>query len=94
MTRRPKPPPFELSAPNPAAAMPPPQLPLDAALGVQVVLEGADFVAVEAAAAELKARFGSRFAVTDRRPIRHGTALRVTGGLRVDPAHALDAGGG
>ena len=44
MTRRPKPPPFELSAP--ATAMPPPQLPLDAALGVQVVLEGADFVAV------------------------------------------------
>jgi len=32
--------------------------------------------------------------VTDRRLAAHGTTLRVTASLRVDPAQALDAGGG
>jgi len=94
MSRRPKPPPFSLTAPAATGTPPPPQLPLEAAQGVQVVLEGSDFVAVEAAAAELRARFGTRFFVTGRSTTRGGGGLRITGGLRVTPADALDAGGG
>jgi hypothetical protein len=84
-------PPFELTTPVPGTATLP-QLPLDP--GVRLVIEGADPVAVEAAVAELRARLGGRFAVTDRRVTGQGVALRVTGSLRIDPAHALDAGGG
>ena len=94
MPRKRPPPPFELAAPAPAGVTAPPQLPLGIAHGVQVVLEGTDFVAVEAAAAEMKARFGPRFAVTDRRPAHRGTVLRITGALAVSPADALDAGAG
>ena len=65
-TTRQKPPPLTLSAPGQPAA-PLPQLPLDGTQGVQLSLAGSDFAAVEAAAAELKARFGARFAVLDRR---------------------------
>ena len=43
------------------------QLPLGTARGVRVILEGSDLAAVEAAAVEMKVRFGARFAVTGRR---------------------------
>ncbi len=91
MPRKRPPPRFELTTPAPAKPALP-QLPLGQ--GVRLVVEGADLLAVEAAVAELKARFGARFAVTDRRTTQRGAALRVTAGLRVNPADALDAGGG
>jgi hypothetical protein len=46
---------------------PPAQRPLGAAGGVRVILEESDLAGVKAAAAEMKVRFGSRFAVTGRR---------------------------
>lgn len=63
---------------------------LDLGQGVRVVLEGDDPAAVEAAASELKARLGSRFAVTDRRMVHKGATLRVTAGLRIDPLDVVD----
>jgi hypothetical protein len=93
MPRKPKLPPLTLAAP--AAPSPPPaQLPLKAARGVRVVLEGADIAAVEAAAAEMKARFGARFAITARRPTAKRDVLRISASLTVRPDDALDAAGG
>jgi hypothetical protein len=95
MPRKPKPPQLALAAPpGPAAPKPPPQLPLGGSRDVQLTLEGADFAAVEAAAVELKARFGIRFAVTGRRVVSRGAGLRITAGLRVRPDDALDAASG
>jgi hypothetical protein len=55
--------------------------------GVEIRLAGADPVAVEAAADELKARFGSRFRVTHHR-------RRPDGGLTVGGRHSRrDASG-
>jgi hypothetical protein len=62
---------------------PPAQLPLGAAGGVRVILEGSDFAAVEAAAAEMKVRFGSRFSVTGRRLGADRQVLRISAGLLV-----------
>jgi hypothetical protein len=74
-----------------ATAVPSPApLPLEASHGVRVVLEGTDLAAVEAAAAELKARFGKRFAVTARRPIAQGRALQISASLAVCVDDALD----
>lgn len=64
---------------------------MDLGHGVRVLLEGDDPAAVEAAASELKARLGSRFAVTDRRLVHKGATLRITAGLRIDPLDVLDA---
>ena len=63
---------------------------LDLGQGVRVLLEGNDPAAVEAAASELKARLGSRFAVTDRRLVHKGATLRITAGMRIDPLDVLD----
>lgn len=90
MSRKPKPPPFSLEAPETPA---PAGLPLQLDPGVRLVLEGPEPAAVEAAAAELKARFGSRFAVLDRRVLAGGAGLRVTAGLRVQAADLLDLQG-
>jgi hypothetical protein len=81
-------------APPAAPATPHPQLPIGGARGVQLSLEGAAFAAAEAAVAELKARFGTRFAVLSRRTGRNRSTLRVSATLlgRVDDA--LDAGAG
>lgn len=71
----------------------PAMLPLGVAMGVRVTLEGSDLAAVEAAAAEMKVRFGSRFAVTGRRFDRSRKALRITAGLIANVDNALDAEG-
>jgi hypothetical protein len=71
----------------------PAQLPLGMAIGVRVTLEGSDFAAVEAAAAEMKARFGSRFVVTGRRCGPDRRALRITAGLIANVDIAMDAEG-
>lgn len=101
--RRKPPPPLELSPPPslpaaperlPAAPSPAGGLPLGGATGVQLSLEGADIAAVEAAAAELKARFGPRFAVLGRRSIGNRTGLRISASLLVRPGDALDAENG
>lgn len=63
---------------------------LDLGQGVRILIEGDDPAAVEAAASELKARLGSRFAVTDRRLVHKGATLRITAGLRIDPLDVLD----
>ncbi|WP_439598083.1 hypothetical protein [Falsiroseomonas sp.] len=87
MPRKPRTPPFSLTAPEPV----PEGLPgLAPEQGVRLVLEGADHVAVEAAAAALRACLGPRFAVTGRRLVERGSMLRITGGIRIDPAAALD----
>src|SRR5690349_11289751 len=87
--RRPSPPPLTLMPPE---AAPPiaPRLALGGGGGVRLVLEAGDAAAVEAAAAALKARFGTRFAVTARRRERDG--LRLTASLQVSADEALDAG--
>jgi hypothetical protein len=71
----------------------PAQLPLGAAKGVRVILEGSDLAAVEAAAVEMKVRFGARFAVTGRRlgPERH--ALRISASLIANVDTTMDAEG-
>ena len=92
-TTRQKPPPLTLSARGQPAA-PLPQLPLDGTQGVQLSLAGSDFAAVEAAAAELKARFGARFAVLDRRVSGNRSGLRIAASLLVGPGNALDAEAG
>ena len=89
--RKKKPPQLELTPPAPSAA-PHPRLPLGDAGGVQLTLEGADFAAVEAAVAELKARYGTRLAVTGRRTIHKRSVLRITATLLVRADDALDAG--
>jgi hypothetical protein len=91
--RKKKPAQLEL-APPAAPATPHPQLPLGGARGVQLSLEGADFAAVEAAVAELKARFGTRFAVLSRRTSRNRSTLRISATLLVRVDDALDAGAG
>ena len=63
---------------------------LDLGQGVRVLLEGDDPAAVEAAASEMKARLGSRFAVTDRRMVNKGATLRITAGMRIDTLDVLD----
>jgi hypothetical protein len=92
-SRKKTPAPFDLVPPAPPAA-PQPQLPLGGARGVQLSLEGADFAAVEAAVAELKTRFGVRFAVLSRRTSRSHSALRISATLLVRVDDALDAGTG
>ena len=64
--------------------------------GVRITLQGQDQVAVEAAADELKHRFGIRFAVTGRRRSvdlkeRDKEGLKVWGTLLVDVATDMDA---
>jgi hypothetical protein len=71
----------------------PAQLPLGAAKGVRVILEGSDLAAVEAAAVEMKVRFGSRFAVTGRRLGPGRQALRISAGLIANVDTAMDAEG-
>ncbi|TCZ54227.1 hypothetical protein [Roseicella aquatilis] len=71
----------------------PAQLPLGLAGGVRVILEGSDLAAVEAAAAEMKVRFGARFAVTGRRMGPDRRALRISAGLVADAGTAMDAEG-
>jgi hypothetical protein len=58
--------------------------------GVQIHLAGADPASVEAAADELKARFGRRFSVTHRSRRKNGS-LTLRGVLLVDVADPLDA---
>jgi len=72
---------------------PPAQLPLSAAGGVRVVLEGSDLAAVEAAAAVMKVRFGSHFAVTGRRLGADRQVLRISAGLLVTADAAVHAAG-
>ena len=62
---------------------PPVQRPLGAAGGVRVMLEGSDLAGVKAAAAGMKVRFGSRFAVTGRRLGADRQVLRTSAGLLV-----------
>ena len=71
----------------------PAQLPLGVAHGVRVILEGSDLAAVEAAAAEMKVRFGARFAVTGRRMGADRQALRISAGLFANVDTAMDAEG-
>jgi hypothetical protein len=71
----------------------PAQLPLDVARGVRVTLEGSDLAAVEAAVAEMKVRFGFRFAVTGRRLGADRQTLRITAGLIANVDTAMDAEG-
>jgi hypothetical protein len=78
-------------APDTGARGLPAQLPLGMAGGVRVILEGGDLAAVEAAAAEMKVRFGSRFAVTGRRLGPDRQTLRITAGLIADVDTAMDA---
>ena len=72
---------------------PPAQLPLGAAGGVRVILEGSDLAAVEAAAAEMKVRFGSHFAVTGRRLGADRQVLRISAGLLVTTDMGMHAAG-
>ena len=81
------------SAPDVATTDPPSQLPLGSARGVRVILEGGDLAAVEAAAAEMKVRFGSRFSVTGRRFGPDRQALRISAGLIANVDTAMDAEG-
>src|SRR4051794_17459263 len=69
------------------------QLPLGMARVVRVTLEGSDLAAVEAAAAEMKVRFGARFAVTGRRLTAARGALRISAGLMANLDTVLDAEG-
>ena len=78
----------------PAPAAPRPELPLGDSRGVRLSLEGADSAAVEAAAAELKARFGARFAVTGRRAGGARAPLRISATLLVRADDSLDAEAG
>ena len=71
----------------------PAQLPLGAAKGVRVILAGSDLAAVEAAAAEMKVRFGARFAVTERWLSPGRQALRISAGLIANVDTAMDAEG-
>jgi hypothetical protein len=75
-------------APEPAG-----QLPLGMARVVRVSLEGSDLAAVEAAAAELKVRFGARFAVTGRRLTAARDALRISACMMANLDTVLDAEG-
>jgi hypothetical protein len=79
--------------PDTATQAQPAQLPLGAAKGVRVILEGSDFAAVEAAAVEMKVRFGARFAVTGRRLSPDRQALRISAGLIANVDTAMDAEG-
>jgi hypothetical protein len=92
MPRKSKLPLLTLAAPD-ATEKPktPAQLPLKTTRGVRLTLEGGDLAAVEAAAAELKARFGTRFAVTGRRVTAKRDALRISASLVVGLDNALDA---
>lgn len=58
--------------------------------GVEICLAGVDPVAVEAAADELKVRFGSRFSVTHLRRRTDG-GLTVRAAVLVSIADPLDA---
>jgi hypothetical protein len=71
----------------------PAQLPLGAAKGIRVILEGSDLAAVEAAAVEMKVRFGSRFAVTGRRLGPDRQALRISASIIANVDTAMDAEG-
>jgi len=71
----------------------PAQLPLGTARGVRIILEGSDLAAVEAAAIEMKVRFGSRFSVTGRRVSPDRRALRISAGLIANVNTAMDAEG-
>src|SRR4051812_46495860 len=71
----------------------PAQLPLGTARGVRVILEGSDLASVEAAAVEMKVRFGARFAVTGRRLAPDRQVLRISAGLIANGDIAMDAEG-
>jgi len=71
----------------------PAQLPLGAARGIRVILEGSDLAAAEAAAAEMKVRFGSRFSVTGRRLSPDRQTLRFAAGLIANLDAAMDTPG-
>jgi hypothetical protein len=58
---------------------------------VQLTLERADFAAVEAAVAELKACYDTRLAVTGRRTSHKRSVLRITATLLIRVDDALDA---
>ncbi|WP_419899145.1 hypothetical protein [Roseomonas sp. USHLN139] len=60
--------------------------------GVRITVNGADDVAVEAAAGELRARFGNRFAVVGRRRQRSRGAVEVEAMLLVSVTASEDAG--
>jgi hypothetical protein len=75
-------------APEPAQ-----QLPLGMAHVVRVSLEGSDLGAVEAAAAELKLRFGARFAITGRRLTATRNTLRISACMMANLDTVLDAEG-
>jgi hypothetical protein len=60
---------------------------------VRVILEGSDLAAVEAAAVEMKVRFGSHFAVMGRRLGPDRQALRISAGLIANVDTAMDAEG-
>lgn len=71
----------------------PARLPLGMAESVRLTLEGSDLVAVEAAAAWLKARFGTRFSVTGRRMRPDRQALRISASLLADGDTAMQVEG-
>ncbi|MCO6419636.1 hypothetical protein JYK14_26220 [Siccirubricoccus sp. KC 17139] len=71
----------------------PAQLPLGTSRGIRVILEGGDLAAVEAAAVEMKLRFGARFAVTGRRLSPDRQALRISASLLANIDTAMDAEG-
>lgn len=71
----------------------PARLPLGMAKGVRIILEGSDLAAVEAAAAEMKVRFGARFQVMGRRLAPDRQALRISAGLIANVDTAMDAEG-
>ena len=84
----PAPPSTEALVPEPTQ-----QLPLGSAHVVRVSLEGTDLGAVEAAAAELKVRFGTRFAITGRRLTAGRRTLRISAGIIANLDTVLDAEG-
>ncbi len=87
-THTPTPPFTDALAPEPAQ-----QLPLGMAHVVRVSLEGSDLGAVEAAAAELKVRFGARFAITGRRLTAARDTLRISACMMANLDTVLDAEG-
>jgi hypothetical protein len=79
------------AAPDGVAKNSPAELPLGMAVGVRLTIEGSDLAAVEAAAVEMKVRFGSRFAVMGRKCDPSRNALRITAALIANSDNAMDA---
>ncbi|MBO1073788.1 hypothetical protein [Roseomonas marmotae] len=59
--------------------------------GIRVMLQGADDVAVEAAADELKQRLGARFSVVTRKRRREGGDLVITATMLASATANVDA---